>query len=116
MKHNNIHYVHLKPYARSMKFLEMIKRFIKANKNGKFGKSFSFKPNLTEEKFIATMYQILQKLGRNQVTYVAKHNELTKKDLDETTLMNQAIKKFLGKQSRKKEKKKSKRKTKRRLS
>ena len=116
MKHNNIHYVHLKPYARSIKFLDMIKRFIKANKNGKFGKSFSFKPNLTEEKFIATMYQILQKLGRNQITYVAKHNELTKKDLDETTRMNLAIKKFLGKQSRKKKRKTSKRKTKRRLS
>jgi len=93
MKHDNIHYVHLVPYARSIKFLEMIKRFIKANKKGKFGKSFAFKPNLTEEKF-----------------------KLSKEDLHETKRMKEAIRKFMGKQSRKKKRKTSKRKTKRRLS
>ena len=116
MKHDNIHYVHLIPYARSIKFLEMIKRFIRANKKGKFGKSFAFKPNLTEEKFIATMYQILQKLGRQQITYVVKHTKLSKEDLRETKRMKEAIRKFMGKQSRKKKRKTSKRKTKRRLS
>jgi hypothetical protein len=116
MKHDNIHYVHLVPYARSIKFLEMINRFIKANKTGKFGKAFIFKPNLTEEKFISIMYQILQKLGRNQITYVVKHTKLTKEDLYETKRIKQAIKKFIGKQSRKHKKKTSKRKTKRRSS
>jgi len=116
MKHDNIHYVHLIPYARSIKFLDMIQRFIKANKKAKFGKTFIFGSNLTEEKFIATMYQILQKLGRDQITYVVKHTHLSKQDINETKRMNQAIKKFMGKQSRKKRRKSSKRKTKRRLS
>jgi len=62
------------------------------------------------------MYQILQKLGRQQITYVVKHTKLSKEDLQETKRMKEAIRKFMGKQSRKNKRKTSKRKTKRRLS
>ena len=59
---------------------------------------------------------MLQKLGRDQITYVVKHTHLSKQDINETKRMKQAIKKFMGKQSRKKRRKSSKRKTKRQLS
>jgi hypothetical protein len=117
MKHNNIHYVHLHPYSMSVNFLEMIKRFMKANDKGNFGKSFKFSPSLSDNQFTTTMYEILEKLGRQHVTYQATKTTLSKKDIEETKRMQLAIKHFIGKKSRKKRRKrKTKRKTRRRLS
>ena len=116
MKHNNIHYVHLSPYTRGIKFLDMIKRFIKANNKGKFGTTFKFAPSLSNTQFITTMYKILEKLGRQHVTYQVTKTKLSKTDVEETVRIKQAIKQFIGKKSRKKKKKTHRRKTRRRLS
>ncbi len=116
MKHNNIHYIHLYPYSRSIKFMDMINRFIKANEKEAFGKAFLFNQHLTNEKFKTTMYQILQKLGRQHITYAAKRTKLSKKDIAETKRIKLAIKHFVGKKSRKKKRKTVKRKTRRQLS
>jgi hypothetical protein len=56
------------------------------------------------------MYEILEKLGRQHVTYQATKTTLSKKDIEETKRMQLAIKHFIGKKSRKRRKKK-KRKT-----
>ena len=88
---------------------------MEAKKKGIFGNSFAFKNSLTEEKFTATMYQILQKLGRQQITYVIKKTNITKEDLHETKRMKQSIKFLIGKKSRKKKRKKNKRKTKKKI-
>lgn len=111
MKHRDIHYIHLHPYSRSIKFMDMIKRFMKANDNGYFDKAFIFGLNLTKEKFITIMYKILQKLGRQEITYTASKTKLTKKDIEETKRIQQSIKHFTGKKSRKKIRKTHKRKT-----
>ena len=116
MKHDNIHYVHLYPYTRSIKFVDMIQRFMKANDKGLFGKSFIFAPSLSNTQFITTMHKILEKLGRQHVTYKVTKTKLSKKDIEETKRIQLAIKQFIGKKSRKKKKKNKKRKTKRRLS
>jgi len=116
MKHSNIHYVHLYPYARSIKFISMIKRFIKANNKETFGKTFKFAPSLSNTEFITTMYKILEKLGRDHVTYHVTKTKLSKKDTEEILRIKLAIKHFVGKKSRKKKKKTHRRKTKRRLS
>jgi len=115
MKTDNIHYVHLTPYHRGIAFLDMIKRFMKANDDGVFGKTFDFAASLSEKQFISTMHQILERLGRKHITYRVKQTKLTKKDLDETKRIKLAIRHFVGKKSRKR-KKKSKRKTRRRPS
>jgi len=115
MKHNNIHYVHLHPYTRSINFLDMIKRFIKANNKGKFGTTFKFAPSLSNTQFISTMHQILEKLGRQHVTYQVNKTTISKKDVEESLRIKHAIKYFVGKRSRKK-RKTVRRKTKRRLS
>ena len=116
MKHDNIHYVHLYPYNRGIKFLNMIARFMKANNKGKFGNSFVFSPSLSKTKFVTTMHEILEKLGRQHVTYQVTKTKLSKKDAEETLRIKQAIKHFIGKKSRKKKKKTIRRKTRRRLS
>ena len=62
------------------------------------------------------MYKILEKLGRQHITYKATKTKLSKKDVEETVRIKQAIKQFIGKKSRKKKRKTVKRKTRRRLS
>jgi hypothetical protein len=111
MKQDNIHYVHLYPYARSIKFLDMIKRFTKANNNGHFGKSFKFAPSLSDTQFTTTMYKILEKLGRQHITYQVTKTKTSKKDIEETNRIKLAIKHFIGKKSRKKKRRTVKRKT-----
>jgi len=94
----------------------MIQRFIKANNKGDFGKSFKLSPSLSNSQFTTTMYEILEKLGRQHVTYQATKTTLSKKDIEETKRMKLAIKHFIGKKSRKKKRKrKTKRKTRRRF-
>jgi len=89
---------------------------MKANNKGNFGKSFEFAPSLSNTQFIRTMYKILEKLGRQHITYKATKTKLSKKDVEETVRIKQAIKQFIGKKSRKKKRKTVKRKTRRRLS
>jgi len=114
MHHDNIHYVHLVPYNRGIAFLDMIKRFMKANEKGTFGKAFKFIPSMSDAQFIKTMYHILERLGRRDITYKVKHTKNTKKDFEETRRIKRAITHFIGKKSRKR-KRKIKRKTRRRL-
>ena len=108
MINDKVHYVRLSPYNRGVAFLDMIKRFMKANKKGLFGKAFKFAPSLSTAQFITTMYQILEKLGRPHVTYKVKYTTRTQKDLKETTRIKRAIRQFIGKKSRKRKKKRNK--------
>ena len=57
------------------------------------------------------MYKILEKLGRQHITYKATKTKLSKKDIEETKRIQLAIKQFIGKKSRKRKKKTHRRKT-----
>ena len=65
---------------------------MKANDKGNFGKSFEFAPSLSNTQFITTMYKILEKLGRQHITYRVTKTKTSKKDIEETNRIKLAIK------------------------
>lgn len=105
MKHKNIDYVHLHPYKLNIPFIDMSLRFLKANKQGKFGKHFEFTDKITQTDFINTMNEILSKLGRKHVSYRVIKTKQSEKDHKETERIKKSISKFSKKNRTRKKRK-----------